>query len=77
MRHILIATAALAVGGFIAAGPALAQQAPNYQPGGPHQVAGWCKVVSSHDLGSDAYGYYKPCAAPGTYARAGVAQHYR
>ena len=48
MRNMLIAAAALAVGGFIATGPALAQQsAPMYQPGGPDQIGGWCKVVTS------------------------------
>jgi len=63
MRNVLIA-AALAASGLLASGPALAAQqgAPAYQPGGPDQVGGWCKVVTDHDIGIDAYGYYTPCA---------------
>lgn len=77
MRHVLIAAAVLAVGGFFASGPALAQQgAPLYQPGGPEQIAGWCKVVSSHNFGADAYGYYQPC--PGaSMAYAPKREHHR
>jgi hypothetical protein len=64
MRNILIA-AAFAVGGLLACGPALAQQGPpSFQPGGPNQVAGWCKVTTDPDYGMNSYGYYQPC--PGT-----------
>jgi hypothetical protein len=61
MRTILIATAALAVGGFFASSPASAQQgSPPYVAGGPQQVAGWC-LVDTDDRGDSSYGYYQPC----------------
>lgn len=61
MRTFAI-VAALAVGGFVISGPALARQGPpNYQPGGLRQMAGWCKAVSSSYFNSQVYGFYKPC----------------
>lgn len=62
MRNLTI-VAAFAVGGLLAATPAFAQQrAPQFQPGGPDQIGGWCKVVTHHDYGMNSYGYYAPCA---------------
>ena len=61
MRHMLIAAAALAVGGFMASNPASAQQgSPVYVAGGPEQIASWCKV-STDARGDDSFGYYQPC----------------
>ena len=61
MRHILIAAAALAVGGFMASSPASAQQgSPVFVAGGPEQVAGWCKVTTDAQ-GNDSFGYYQAC----------------
>jgi hypothetical protein len=66
MRHILIAAAALAACGSVASTSAIAQGEPPYEAGGPLQIAGWCLVDTSADLGS-TYGYYQPC---GQQARA-------
>ncbi len=78
MRHILMAAAIAAVG-FAASGPALAQMGPqpSYQPGGPAQVNGWCKVVTDHYLGSQLYGFYRPCAGPAMAYAPGTAHHNR
>ena len=56
MRQILIAAAALAVGGIFAATAARAE--PVYEPGGLVQIGGYCKVVTSD---FDNFGYYAPC----------------
>jgi hypothetical protein len=58
MRHVLIAAAALAVGGFVAATSANAQTL--YVAGGPNKVGNMCKVVTD-DRGDQSFGYYEPC----------------
>ena len=59
MRHVLIAAAALALGGFVASTSANAQMA--YVAGGPNKVGNMCKV-GTDTRGDDSYGYYEPCA---------------
>ena len=58
MRHVLIAAAALAIGGFAST----AVTAQTYQAGGPDRVGNMCKVVTD-DRGDDSYGFYAPCGA--------------
>jgi hypothetical protein len=66
MRHVLLAGAALAVAGFIAAAPANAQMA--YEMGGPVKKGTMCQVTT----GGDAYyGYWRACPAPAKVARVG------
>lgn len=60
MRHVLIAAAALAVGGF-AAPTANAQNTLPYVAGGPERIGNMC-IVKTDSVGNDDYGYYAPCA---------------
>ena len=66
MRHILTAAAAIAVSGFLVSTAAFAQ----YQPGGPAQASGQCKV-STDGSGNDSYGYMAPCAPSAAAAPSG------
>jgi len=59
MRHVLIAAAALAIGGFVASA-ANAQSSPAYDAGGPTKVGNMC-AVNADGVGNDNYGYYTPC----------------
>ena len=62
--RILAIAAALAIGSAFVSGPVLAQQsAPVYEPGGPQQVAGWCKTVSPGKYNPQQHGYYGRCGA--------------
>lgn len=59
MRHILIAAAALAIGGLVSPA-ANAQSSPPYVAGGPVKVGAWC-AVDTDKGGNSSYGYYAPC----------------
>jgi hypothetical protein len=65
MRHLLIAAAALAVGGLLASTAARADMA--YYQGGPVAQGGMCQLSTD---GDGRYGYWAPCpAAPARTAR--------
>lgn len=58
MRHLLIATAALAVGGLLASTAARADLA--YQAGGPIKQGEMCQV-NADPGNNDGFGYWAPC----------------
>lgn len=60
MRHVLIAAAALAFGGFATTAAVAQQGAPAFEAGGPVKVGNMCKVDIG-DPGDELAGYYKPC----------------
>ena len=70
MRHLLIAAAALSVGGLMASSAFAQTYAPGYGayassgmpflPGGPKQLGNMCRTTTD-DFGVDSYGYWAPC----------------
>ncbi len=70
MRQVLIAAAALAVGGILVTSVAKAQ---TYVAGGPVRVGNMC-LVDTDGMGNASYGYYAPCAQQ---AQASVRRHRR
>ena len=68
MRHLLIAAAALAVGGLVASTVARAEVL--FYPGGPNRVGAVCQIQTD---GENFYGYVAPCpAAPAKAKRAAM-----
>ncbi len=65
MRHLLIATAALAVGGFVAT----AQAESVFYPGGPTKQNTMCQVNTDMS-GDQKFGYWEPCPAQARASRA-------
>ena len=57
MRHLLIAAAALAVGGLLASTAARAEML--YYPGGPERSGNMCQISTDGDKN---YGFWAPCA---------------
>ena len=57
MRHLLIAAAALSIGGLMASS-AFADML--FTPGGPKQLGSMCRTTTD-DFGVDSYGYWAPC----------------
>ena len=68
MRHLLVAAAALAVGGFVVSTTVHAETL--FYPGGPNRVGAMCQVNAD---GENFYGYVAPCpAAPASAKRAAL-----
>ena len=70
MRHLLIAAAALSVGGLMASSAFAQTYAPGsgayassgmvFVPGGPKKLGSMCQVATD-DFGNDSYGYWRAC----------------